>query len=305
MSEFHLVAGGEELFMENGLLASPKNNRGSGSPQSAHSTPVRDPSSLSPTPNASTSELPNTVPVSMSMPHLSGPSGWPGPSGVPLLEQTYDALPPGAYNQLPNGGAMSPHRMRSSSVKLEPLMMHAGLFTLPTSSSGGGGQLLDNSHAGSSSHHPVPHISTRLYDFNLWAEGMSPLMVDIDRMTAALAPAVHAEQSSILLRVKLTVPAFDEYINFTTFQGFHSSITLSERWMSEAKCITKSYAAGSTVLNQEVGHLDSASEPQAVSSNDFTLHPVSVGIPESALTSCGWTDIRKFFHCDASPVPKT
>lgn len=289
ISEFHLVAGGEELFMENGLLASPNNTgRGSGSPQSAHSTPVRDASSLSP--STSNSDLPNSIPATISMP---GPSGWPGPSGGPLLEQTYDALIP-AFDQLPNGGAMPPHRMRSGTVKLEPLMMHAGLFTLPTVSSGGGGRLLDNSHTGTSSHHPVPHTSTRLYAFNLWAEGMSPLMVNMDQITTALTnqALTQVDQSSILLRIKLTIPAFDDY-NFPSLHGFQADVTLSERWSSEAKCITKSYA-GSTVLSQEMGHLDSASDMQAMSSNDFISGPVSVGLPDTALTRCRWMEMCKF-----------
>lgn len=231
------------------------------------------------------------------MPQMSGPSGWPGPSGVPLLEQTYDAMIP-AFEQLPNGGAMSPHRVRSGAVKLEPLMMHAGLFTLPTVSGGGGGHLLDNPHSGTSSHHPVPYTSARLYAFNLWAEGMSPFEVDIDRMTAALTnqALMQVEQSSILLRIRLTVPAFDEYMSFPNLQGlqgFQAAITLSERWTSEAKCITKSYA-GSTVLSQEVTHLDSASDLQAMSSNDFTSNPVSVGLPESALSRSRWMEFGKF-----------
>ncbi|KAK7693591.1 hypothetical protein QCA50_003160 [Cerrena zonata] len=287
--EFHLVAGGEELFMENGLLASPNNTgRGSGSPQSAHSTPVRDASSLSP--STSNSDLPNAIPASISMPQMSGPSGWPGPSGGPLLEQSYDALIP-AFDQLPNGGGLSPHRMRSNTVKLEPLMMHAGLFTLPTVSSGGGGHLLDNSLPGTSSHHPVPHTSTRLYAFNLWAEGMAPFMVNIDQMATALTnqALVQVDQSSILLRIKLSLPAFDDY-GFPSLHGFQAAVTLSERWSSEAKCITKSYA-GSTPLGPEIGHLDSASDLQAMSSNDFTSSPVSVGLSDTALSRCRWMEM--------------
>ncbi|CAL1704832.1 unnamed protein product [Somion occarium] len=305
--EFHLVAGGEELFMENGLLASPKNaRRGSGSPRSSHSTPKRDASSLSPTPSSSTSELPTNFPASMSMPQLTSPCGWPG-SSMPLFEQFSDTLVPSAFD-FPNRAAMPPHRLRPA-VKLEPLMMHAGLFTLPTVS---GGHLLDGTDL--SSPNPV-HTSCRLLSLNLWADGMQPFAVDIDRLTNTLTnqSMTQLDQSSVLLRINVTISSIDDILSPPNLHGFQAAITLSERWSSEAKCITKIYS-GSTVMSQEMSLLDGVSVPH-ISSNDFTSRAVTVGLPESALGRCKWLETghdhstnrnRRSCHCRVRlPHPAT
>ncbi|KAH8099476.1 hypothetical protein BXZ70DRAFT_907892 [Cristinia sonorae] len=282
--EFHLVAGGEELFQEDGLLASPKKAGTPSTPGSGSDVMDDQHTSASSTPSSAVSEFPAHFTSAMSAPQFM-----PTDNTMVPLNSTSLELPPSAspsthalpYSFAPPSPPSVGNRLRTSPVKLEPLHMNPGLFNLPHSPQG---NVSDNDLSPLfPSYAQAPQV--RVLKFTIWAEGMQPLAVDIDRLNAIFTSSSRSpEATSVLLRVKMGISSMDDILSSPNLHGFHAAVTFSDMWTSEAKCITKG-CVGSRFINRQVGDL--IIEP-TLSSPDMPHRAVTCVLPESSLSRCKW-----------------
>ncbi|TCD69733.1 hypothetical protein EIP91_006500 [Steccherinum ochraceum] len=263
--EFHLVAGGEELFQEDGLLASPKKAGTPSTPGSGSDGMDDQETSASSTPSSVAAEFPTAqLPSSISLPHfmpsedlLSSHSSI-DPFAIPSSASAI-ALP---YSLGPSSPSSSRNRPRHGSVKLEPLHMGPGLFNLPHSPPGG---VTDNDLSPLFPPFPAPP-QVRLLSLSLWAEGMQPFTADIDALNATIPLSSHKPKPRA-----------------SSFASRWAAVTFSDLWMSEAKCITKS-CMGSDSINQEVGFLEVSPHSGGA---------ITCILPESSLSRCKWLPLEQ------------
>jgi len=180
--EFHLVAGGEELFQEDGLLASPKASVSPDPPESPISRlELRDDlsSSSSSTPEAVPVEYTSRMSATIPIAHNSSRGNMPrrvseSQSNISFPSSSFD-LSVGAPSSMPS---LSPLQ---SGFHPETMQMHHGsaLFSLPPSQ----GSYLDGTDLLPAI--PVPTTTNRILSLNLWAEGMSPFEVDVERLSVS------------------------------------------------------------------------------------------------------------------------
>ncbi|CCL99133.1 uncharacterized protein FIBRA_01147 [Fibroporia radiculosa] len=273
--EFHLVAGGEELFQENGLLASPKSSAGTDSPE-PFSANLDNPdwrnswssSASSSAPDFSTfdPQLNSRPPSAM----FSPPASMPMPSLPILPDMTCTTM----------SSATVRGRGRSA-VKLEPLALEPTLFNLPQAS-----------HP-ESPDFPFLHAPNRLSHIDLWAD--TPLStVDVDQLTAApmVSPAYNqpAQPYRIMLHYRVKLPAGENF-GLQTWQGVHGAVTFASRWTT-AQCHTKAWA-GKLCVMHEVGVLEpfNAQQPSSSANTIDMVPPMPMAcLPESALSQCRWLE---------------
>ncbi|KAI0818584.1 hypothetical protein BC629DRAFT_1462995 [Irpex lacteus] len=267
MWRFHLVAGGEELFAENGLLASPDKRK------SVERLPTTDPApgEASISSSASSPEYPMDD-FSATLSHTM----FPNRHSPVTPSRNVDAPPESAMFSSVSGSALaalgthspssSAHRTTGSSVKLEPLHMVAGLSSfppLPPSPMSGylGG-------VNTSSAYTSVRSSNRLQQLSLWAEGMSTVTFDVDQMSTAMAmppPSPHDPPPSILFRIKISITSIEDIHSSPNLHGLHGAITLASRWTSSANCVTKLFSGAHCIG-----------------------HEIACALPESALSRCKW-----------------
>ncbi len=285
MVEFHLVAGGEELFQENGLLASPKTDD---SPDTHDGLLKLDPNDVSSSPSSSTAEFsvtdfasqlssnmtfPNTSPINTINPFEHSQSMYPSASSSSLAVALGSPPPSPPYNRI------------RAPIKLEPLHMGTGLFNLPSSPHSNCLSAADVSPT----FQPV-QVHNRVLSLSLWAEGMTVFTADVDRLTPLLSGSQQSlHQPSVLLRMKMFISSIDDVHSSPNLHGFQGAISLAKRWTSEAKCITKLYC-GQTCVDQEVAYLEETPPLYATSTSS---HFVTAALPESRLSRCKWLDASK------------
>ncbi|GBE82224.1 hypothetical protein SCP_0406070 [Sparassis crispa] len=265
--EFHLVAGGEELFQDNGLLA-PKAKASTESPEprntlsldSADSTSSYSSSSSSSTPDWSTLEFPFDFNAPLTSSHM------PEPPVLNLSDFNYDLhlRPSSSAQSMPDSpfATITPSTSRKhvdSSVKLEPLIMDPALFNLPQ------GPLPETFEFP----YPSPTLpapsTNRVCSVNLWADGMLPFSIDVDRLVSAslIGPPSSSPPFRILLRINVRCLASDIHAPgqpAAGAQGFHGAIAFAAPWVS-AKCHTKTWDGGACI-GHEVGIFDPLTTPQ-------------------------------------------
>ncbi|KIP09120.1 hypothetical protein PHLGIDRAFT_87223, partial [Phlebiopsis gigantea 11061_1 CR5-6] len=276
--EFHLVAGGEELFTENGLLASPQSKDGSlprdGLP------PLEAREALS----SSSSSTPDYIPPEF-MTHASSSSSY-GHDRSPLNAlDGYEGYPSASNTIAVAQGTPPPsppsNRIKSP-VKLEPLHMGSGLYALPAS-----GYLTG---AEASPMYPLLPAPNRLLSLCLWAEGMSMFVADVDRIQSALAvPAspLHDGPSTVLLRIKISLPAAADVYGPPSLQGFRGVVSFASPWSTRARCNTAVYA-GRACVSQEAEYLDGLQTAHVHQAVGLAPQSVSFNLPESSLSRCRW-----------------
>ena len=287
--EFHLVAGGEELFTENGLLASPKSKDGSLPRDGLPPLEAREAMS------SSSSSTPDYVPPERFMTHASsstsyrhdrsplnalgsldgghGYEGYPSaPSTIAAAQGTPPSPPP-------------PCNRIKSPVKLEPLHMGSGLYTLPASPLTG---YLNG--AETSPVYPMIPAPNRLLSLCLWAEGMSMFIADVDTIQSALAVSaspLHDGPSTVLLRIKISIPAADDIYGSPSLQGFRGLVSFASQWSTQARCTTAVYA-GRACVSQEAAYLDGLQPAHVHQASGLTPQSVSFTLPDSSLSRCRW-----------------
>ncbi|TBU32409.1 hypothetical protein BD311DRAFT_32198 [Dichomitus squalens] len=286
--EFHLVAGGEELFQENGLLAHTDKDKKPGTGPANASSPSRaeardsyaGSSSSSSTPEHRTSEFPSDLTASSSYSSLS-------PSQTsPFLEFGSEDLfatsvsPPSTadvpYGVLPSSPSTA-HPITPVSVKLEPLAMDPTLFTLPqpTYSDSGADYTLS-----------LPNRISNLY---FWADGMAPLSLDVDRLVGA-TPSL---PSRIFLHFRVSMPPLADLRCPPNLQGVNGAISFVSPWTTIAKCQTKSWGHSRTLMSQDQGLFAQVTTPElqaGFNADPSSSQTVYAYLPDSALNRCHWLD---------------
>ncbi|KAI0695906.1 hypothetical protein BC835DRAFT_919335 [Cytidiella melzeri] len=278
--EFHLVAGGEELFAENGLLASPDNHSGSEPlPTADNAALLPSTSSSASTPDYSMSDFSASLPH-----HVAFSKGHSPVTSMGAIDASTEFAGASVSTRVALGTPPSsppPQQIQRAPVKLEPL--HVGLFSfppLPPSPMSG--------FLGSASASPIfssTHPTNRLLQLNLWAEGMTMVTFDVDQLSAAMAMPPLSPQDlppSILFRIKISITSIGDIHSSPNLHGLHGAIMLASRWTSSAKCVTKLYS-GTTCISQESAFLE-----QLPPSNTLNPSLVACALPESSLSRCKW-----------------
>ncbi|RDX56864.1 hypothetical protein OH76DRAFT_1336626 [Lentinus brumalis] len=282
--EFHLVAGGEELFQENGLLAhSDKKSNASPSPSVSpgrvelHESPAASSSS---TPEYPTSDFPSDVQTA-SFPSLSPPSQL-SPFSELGVEDVFTSPPSSTRLSDPGFGCLSSsprttHSITPVSVKLEPLAMDPSLFTLP-----------QPSFADSPADYTLsaPNRISHLY---FWADGMVPLTLDVDRLVGATP----SSPSRTFLHFRVSMPPLADLRCPPNLQGVNGAVSFASSWTSLAKCQTKSWGLGRTVISQDLGLFTQVTTPElqsTLAADPTSSQMVYAYLPDSALSRCHWLD---------------
>ena len=286
--EFHLVAGGEELFQENGLLASPKHTEGTASPEASPPANLDSPdwrsswsSSASSAPDFSS--FPMNFGASTSAHRLSPPAHT-------ISVHHSDPALPSFGSSGAEFGTVTPAsiaRPRSSSVNLEPLALGPALFNLQHAT------MPDTPEYTFMPQMTPP--SNRLCNINLWADCSPACYIDVDSLTSASnTPSPSGQRPPpfrILLRLKLKYPS-EDISTPLTFGGFHAMVSLAMPWTSSANCHTKTWA-GKTCMSHEVAPLEQLNpqQPQAtLPGGDIPSSMPIAHLPQSALSRCRWLE---------------
>ncbi|KAI8998712.1 hypothetical protein BD414DRAFT_512301 [Trametes punicea] len=282
--EFHLVAGGEELFQENGLLAHT-NRKPIVAPSETPGTMKRDlpessagSSSSSSTPEFNTLDFPLELQSAASFPTIPVTAHMSSFSDLALDDVLSNSVPSladtgfGALSSSPQAAPLAP-----LNVKLEPLAMDPTLFTLPQ------GAFVETA--------PDFHLSmpNRILNLHFWAEGMVPLSVDVDRLVGS-TPSM---PSRIFLHFKVSMPSVADLRCPPGLQGVSGAVSFASRWTSLAKCQTKSWGAGRTVISQDLGLFTQVTTPElqaGLNADAYSPQMVFAYLPDSALSRCHWLE---------------
>ncbi|KAI0670463.1 hypothetical protein C8Q78DRAFT_1079426 [Trametes maxima] len=282
--EFHLVAGGEELFQENGLLAHT-NKKPIAAPSETPSTRKGDlpelsagSSSSSSTPEFTALDFPLELQTATSFPTIPATAHMSSFSDLALDDVLNSAISPlaesgfGTLSSSPQASQLAP-----LNVKLEPLAMDTSLFSLPQ-----GGFI----ESGPDFHVALPN---RILNLHFWAEGMVPLSVDVDRLVGS-TPSMPAR---IFLHFRVSMPAVGDLRSPPGLQGVSGAASFASRWTSLAKCQTKSWGAGRTVVSQDLGLFSQVTSPElqaGLNADAYSPQMVFAYLPDSALSRCHWLD---------------
>ena len=188
------------------------------------------------------------------------------------------SLDDAAYGGLSSSPLQAVHPVTPASVKLEPLAMDPTLFTLPHAS-----------YSDSSIDYTMspPNRITSLY---FWTDGMPPLAVDVDRLLTASATNPYRT----FLHIRVSMPHLADLRCPPNLQGVNGAVSFARPWQSIAKCQTKSWGAGRTLVTSDVGVFASVATPevQACLGVDamMSTQRVCAFLPDSALSRCHWLD---------------
>ncbi|EMD38523.1 hypothetical protein CERSUDRAFT_113704 [Gelatoporia subvermispora B] len=291
--EFHLVAGGEELFLENGLLAptAPKRKKSADRHDRASRPRLDSQDSYSSSSSASTPDF-----AALEFPaELSSPTSthFASPPSIPFPDASLDDVATASLLSLPDAPfatitpASARCRAKSTGVKLEPLAMDPALFTLPQAPFT---DLPDFPYGLQPS--PQPN---RICSISLWTDGMNPCVINVDQLaSASLLTSPSSQQTPpfrILLRMNINI-LHTGIANTPASQGFRGTVTFAAPWMSMAKCHTKAWS-GKTCIEYDANFFDQLSaqpSPFGFNFDHDASPPVVACLPESPLSRCSWTD---------------
>jgi hypothetical protein len=259
-SEYQLVAGGEELFQENGLLAHK-------------SVPTR----MAPSGVRVKEELKETQsPFSRRSPSDGGDFPSDG-EGTDLDALRALGLPnertPGMHlvTTMPFGQLSQQPR---SLVKDEVCDLH-----LPFSSSI---PPISSFMAPSVS---APHVvRNSITAVSLGAIGMPLLPVEVDRY-APPSSSLPNYPPRVSIHFKLSLSSLHDVSSPPALHGFSGTVTFAAPWTSVAQCVTRVYAGG-VCESEEYAYFDPITPLSPIS-----MTPVTVQLPESELSRCRWGNI--------------
>ena len=254
-SEYQLVAGGEELFQENGLLA----HKSGHSRMSPSDVRVKEEYKESQSPFARRS---------------------PSDSGdIPSDEDVgFDAFAldlrnehaPGAF--VPPVPFGHPAQQPRGFIKDEACDLH-----LPFPSS-----VPPISSVMAPSVSP-PHVRNSITAVSLSAAGMRPLLVDVNRYAPPSPPAANSPRVSIY--IKLSLSSLHDVSSPPALHGFTGAVTFAVPWTSVAQCVTRVFAGG-VCESEEYAYFEPVTPLSPVS-----VSPVTALLPESELSRCRWGNI--------------
>jgi hypothetical protein len=123
--------------------------------------------------------------------------------------------------------------------------------------------------------------TNRVRTLSYWAEGMSPVGLDVDALMSA-TPASQRYAARTAFRISLAVPALDDLQCAPALHGFSAAVTLAAPWSLSASCQTV-VQAGGVVKSDEIAEL-----VRPVASSGA---PALVAcLPDSALSHCRWLE---------------
>ncbi|KAI0306371.1 hypothetical protein B0F90DRAFT_1814281 [Multifurca ochricompacta] len=257
--EYQLVAGGEELFQENGLLAHKSG-----------------PSRVSPSDVCVKEELkevqspfpPRTPSDSSEFPSESESASL---DALHALDMPIDRTPGAFLAPLPLPRP-SQHR---GSVKDEGFDL-----SLPFSSSAPPPSSFVGPSA--SSPHRVQNSVTAV---SLCADGMQPLVVDVSRYALPSSSSLPNYPSHVSIHIKLSLSSLHDVSSPPTLHGFSGTVTFAAPWTSVAQCVTRVFAGG-VCESVEYAYFEPPAQLSPVS-----MTPITTPLPESGLSSCRWGTI--------------
>ncbi|KDR81575.1 hypothetical protein GALMADRAFT_135005 [Galerina marginata CBS 339.88] len=287
--EFHLVAGGDELYPENDSpVALPvkledhydaslipfdweDGDLPSSNSVSPNFSPADSQSEFPPTPE----HRPNLYPSDFGVvqPKLHVMPSYPSPGmSSPSISPNGDFM-----QQLPPfGDPSSPFSMPPKYVPAPPAL------SIPVTAHYQSRKAAPDPAAHSVNRHlnatPTHHRYSRnkVTSIFLQADGMTPFSVKVD----ALTHPSQQVQPPFTLRVRLCVPNMNDARTPPTFHGFHSLVSLENVWSSTSRCVTKVYGNG-VCLSEETGFLNVT---------HINVGTVNAVLAESSLNRCRWLD---------------
>ncbi|KAF7294964.1 TEA domain-containing protein [Mycena indigotica] len=131
-------------------------------------------------------------------------------------------------------------------------------------------------HQKSFSPHQPPNRTT---SFTLVAEGMTPFIVNLDKLS--LPATLPARTPPLSLRLRLSLPRTDDPHAPTSLHGFFASVRLAAIWSGHAKVLTHVYDPAGRCAVTDAATLHASS---------IDLGTVVAEFPESALTRSRWCD---------------
>jgi hypothetical protein len=289
--EFHLVAGGDELYPENDSpVAIPvkleehydsnslipfdweDGDLPSSNSVSPNFSPADSQSEFPPTPehrpNLYPSDFGIVQPKAQVMPlDLSYPA--PGMSSPSIS-------PNGDFMQLPPfADPSSPFALQHPQSKFPPRPLSIQVPAQYQSRRAEPVPQTVNRHLSAT---PTHHRSSRnkVTSVFLQADGMTPFSVKVD----ALSHPSQQVRPPFTLRVRLCVPTMNDARTPPTLHGFHSFISLENVWSVTSRCVTKVYQNGHCV-SEEAGFLNVT---------HINVGTVNAALPESSLNRCRWLD---------------
>ncbi|KAK0503225.1 hypothetical protein EDD18DRAFT_624145 [Armillaria luteobubalina] len=269
--EFHLVAGGEELFLEPGLLGSVKT-------EDQHELTLiplefddNDTASSQSSPNFSdfTSEFPSS-PSGASQLYVFD-SYSPDVSVASLTSSPEQPISPVLSS---SSSQRSQYDATLPSEQAGPSRLHPSPFTKPGPM--GGWQNMQTAPGMS-----VPSsrgFDNRVTRLELLADGMAPFSVRVD----ALVPRAQSPGPvpALSLKVKLSLASISDIRSPPTLHGFAGTVCFANVWATNGKCATRVYAGG-VCISEEI---------EAIQVNSVDVGVVNAMLPDSSLTRCRWLD---------------
>lgn len=292
LSEYHLVAGGEELFLETGLLAPVKqedNDMGALSPADTDESNPWSP--ITPSTGGGASPLLD-YPGLLTMPSESNMPGSPASPVDTIALPRLASMPRGRSSSLPGlhrrytAPTPSPLAPRPASYGFEqpsPQLTQATAVppsapTYTPSLASFADQPPPLSHCAFLAPPPInPPLPIRLSSIELYAEGMAPFTFSVSSILANHPADQPAPR--LIIQIKIRLPSIDDVNGFPTLHGILGSVTFTQPWVTSTNCITDVYAAG-------VHYSRENAELQPVSDEPCG----SATLPESELTRCRWLD---------------
>ncbi|KAG7452550.1 uncharacterized protein BT62DRAFT_925107 [Guyanagaster necrorhizus] len=265
--EFHLVAGGEELFLEAGLLGSVKT-------EDQHELTLI-PLEFDDTDTASSQSSPNFSDFTSEFPS--------SPSGASQL-YVFDSYSPDisvasltSSPEQPISPILSSPKQYDATLPSEqagPSRLHSSPFI--KSAQMGGWQ---NMQTAPSMNVPSSRgFDNRVTRLELLADGMAPFSVRVD----ALVPRAQSPGPvpTLSLKVKLSLASISDIRSPPTLHGFAATVCFSNVWTTYGKCATKVYAGGVCI----------SEELEAIQVSSVDVGVVNAVLPDSSLTRCRWLD---------------
>ena len=139
-----------------------------------------------------------------------------------------------------------------------------------------------------------PPILTQL---SLWAEGMQPAAVPVDALSSSAQPA-DLSASVVALRIKLHLPPIDAPYS-PALHGFQGSITCNASHNPSVRCATTVFVRNQCVARENTYCSVMATDP----SGHDGLDTITLLLPDSPLSQSRWLDPSEFFSTFSPAAP--
>ncbi|KAH7916051.1 hypothetical protein BJ138DRAFT_1076232 [Hygrophoropsis aurantiaca] len=313
--EYHLVAGGEELFLETGLLAPVKSEDS----DTQLSTPVMfgDGQAYSPAsdlsvstspPSGSQSSFPRTSPSGGSMQATLPPvnddsrrvrsisatqfntSQQSRLSPLDPIYRSFDStFPPAGSISCPNVNFSSgmdslfhrPQRLSNPATSSQPPDFPKQAPVQPVF----GDSPLSYNYSPLLSVDAPMRSSIKLQRLTLWAEGMQPVTVQVDALASSAQPSTQSAPA-VALRIKLHLPTIDALCS-PTLHGFHGSISYTAQRSSTARCSTTVLVRNECIAREN--NYCPVMTVERTGGEDLETM-ITSSLPESTLSRSRWLD---------------